>query len=141
MRRSIWITALALSLLARGWNAEAAEAPRDLDSLAVAYAKLVLALGQHDPDYVDAFYGPAEWKAAAEQEKKPLDAIREEAMDLFGAISALPESPEEIKRLRVNYLARQLAALEARVRIVQGARLTFDEESRALYHAVAPTHT
>ena len=26
------------------------------------YAHLVLALGQHDPDYVDAFYGPADWK-------------------------------------------------------------------------------
>ncbi len=35
------------------------------------YAHLVLALGQHDPDYVDAFYGPAECKMQAEKEKKP----------------------------------------------------------------------
>ena len=34
--------------------------------------KLVLAMGQHDSDYVDAYYGPPEWK---KQEKKPLDAI------------------------------------------------------------------
>ena len=26
--------------------------------LAERYIKLVLALGQHDPDYVDAYYGP-----------------------------------------------------------------------------------
>ena len=34
--------------------------------------KLVLAIGQHDPDYVDAYYGPQEWKKPG---KKPLDAI------------------------------------------------------------------
>lgn len=30
-----------------------------MNAVAVRYAHLVLALGQHDPDYVDAFYGPA----------------------------------------------------------------------------------
>ena len=30
-----------------------------LNTIAAKYAHLVLALGQHDPDYVDAFYGPA----------------------------------------------------------------------------------
>jgi hypothetical protein len=29
------------------------------------YVKLVLAVGHHDPDYVDAFYGPKEWRDAA----------------------------------------------------------------------------
>ena len=30
------------------------------------YVKLVLALGQHDADYVDAYYGPPEWRKEAE---------------------------------------------------------------------------
>ena len=34
--------------------------------------KLVLAVGQHDADYVDAFYGPPEWRKEAEAAKKPL---------------------------------------------------------------------
>ena len=42
-------------------------------------------------------------------------------------------------RLRHQYLDRQLAALEARVRIIKGERLSFDAESKALYDAVAPT--
>ena len=46
-----------------------------LSPVAEQYAQIVLALGQHDPDYVDAFYGPAEWKTQAEKEKKSLDAI------------------------------------------------------------------
>ena len=46
-----------------------------MNGIAERYAHLVLALGQHDPDYVDAFYGPPEWKTQAEKEKKSLDAI------------------------------------------------------------------
>ncbi len=30
--------------------------------LAERYVRLVLAVGQHDPDFVDAYYGPPEWK-------------------------------------------------------------------------------
>jgi hypothetical protein len=45
----------------------AARAADDMDAVAERYAHLVLALGQHDPDYVDAFYGPTEWKTQARQ--------------------------------------------------------------------------
>src|SRR5918994_151162 len=43
-----------------------------MDKLAEQYVKLVLAMGQHDADYVDAFYGPAEWRTQAEAAKRPL---------------------------------------------------------------------
>ena len=43
--------------------------------------------------------------------------------------------------LRRQYLDRQLAAIRARLAMLQGKRFTFDEESQALYDAVAPTHT
>jgi hypothetical protein len=109
-----------------------------VNTIAEKYVKLVLAMGQHDPDYVDAYYGPPEWKKKAGEEKKPLDAIREEAMDLFGALAEVPLPPEGIERLRYECLMKQLSALEARVRIVKGERMKFDDESRALYDAVAP---
>ena len=63
-----------LSLLVIGGLVTSSVSARVADSInAVAerYAHLVLALGQHDPDYVDAFYGPAECKMQAEKEKKP----------------------------------------------------------------------
>ena len=40
-----------------------------MTALAERYVKTVLALGQHDKDYVDAYYGPPEWKADAEATK------------------------------------------------------------------------
>ena len=46
-----------------------------MDGIAERYVKLVLALGQHDADYVDAFYGPVQWKVDAERQKLPLSQI------------------------------------------------------------------
>src|ERR1700757_1223138 len=61
----------------------AGTAKEGMNTIAERYVHLVLALGQHDPDYVDAFYGPAEWKTQAEKEKKSLDAIGAEAAELL----------------------------------------------------------
>jgi hypothetical protein len=113
-----------------------------MNPVAERYAHLVLALGQHDPDYVDAFYGPAEWKTQAEKEKKSLDAIGSEAAELSATLAKTPNaatSGDEMLKLRREYLQKQISALAARVRMLKGEKLKFDDESRALYDAVAPT--
>jgi hypothetical protein len=110
-------------------------APKSVNEIAEAYVKLVLAMGQHDPDYVDAYYGPPEWK---KQEKKPLHAIALEATRLRDQLAKISESTDEMEQLRRRYLTKQLSALEARTRILKGERLKFDEESQVLYDAVAP---
>jgi hypothetical protein len=55
-----------------------------MDTMAERYVKLVLALGQHDADYVDAYYGPAEWKADVERRKPTLATIDRDAEQLLG---------------------------------------------------------
>ena len=104
--------------------------------LATQYVSLVLAVGHHDPDYVDAYYGPPEWRAAAV--KRPLADIDRDAAALAGRLAAdVPsEGAEPIAVLRHRYLFRQLEALRARVTMLQRTKLTFDEESKALYDAV-----
>src|SRR4029450_12957766 len=122
---------------------ESARAAADaMNTVARRYAHLVLALGQHDPDYVDAFYGPSEWKTQAEKEKKSLDAIGAEAAELIAKLAKTPDaetSGDEMLKLRREYLQKQISALAARVRMLKGEKLKFDDESRALYDAVAPT--
>jgi hypothetical protein len=128
----------------RGWHwrmpvaAEPAES-RSMDTIAEEYVKLVLAVGQHDTDYVDAYYGPPEWKKAAESAKAGLETIGARAQDLIAELARQGEPADEMPRLRLHYLQRQLSALAARVRMLRGERLAFDEESKALYDAVAPT--
>src|ERR1044072_7338294 len=101
-----------------------------MNALAERYVKLVLAVGQHDADYVDAYYGPPEWQKEAESAKRPLAEIDRDAAAVEAALNAAnpPPSAEEIFRLRHEYLSKQLAALRARVSILGGKTLTFDEE-------------
>ena len=115
-----------------------------MNAVAEHYAHLVLALGQHDQDYVDAFYGPVEWKTQAEKEKKTVDAIGAEAAELSATVaknSDAPNAPDrDLLQLRREYLQKQISALAARVRMLKGEKLKFDDESRALYDVVAPTY-
>ena len=111
-----------------------------MDRVAEGYVKLVLAMGAHDADYVDAYYGPSEWKTEAAAAKPGLDAIASRAATLLGELGRTPPAGDEMVTLRRQYLERQLSALAARVRILKGERLTFDQESKALYDAVAPTY-
>ena len=127
-------------LVAAGCLVAAIVMPADsIDDISERYVKLVLALGQHDADYVDAYYGPVEWKKEADAKKAGLDEIGAAATELSSALGHQPQADDELARLRLHYLQRQLAALSARVRMLKGERLSFDEESKALYDAVAPT--
>jgi hypothetical protein len=110
-----------------------------MDRIAEAYVKLVLAMGAHDSDYVDAYYGPPAWRKEVESSKSPLDAIGSHAGTLIRDMGALAPADDAMLRARQQYLDRQLSALMARVRMLKGERLSFDEESKALYDAVAPT--
>jgi len=102
-----------------------------MQQIAERYVRLVLALGEHDADYVDSYYGPPEWRAEAKG--KSLAGIRSEAAVILSRVDG--------EGSRNAYLSRQLQALLARVDILEGKKLTFDEESKALYDAVAPHHS
>jgi hypothetical protein len=116
---------------------------RSMNSLAEQYVRLVLAVGQHDADYVDAYYGPPEWRKEAEGRKLPLTEIASRAAALSRDLAVASQTPagDEMTQLRRQYLTRQLDALRARVSMLTGTKLRFDEESKALYDATAPTHT
>jgi hypothetical protein len=87
--------------------------------IALAYVRLVLAVGQHDADFVDAYYGPADMRKAAEAEKLPLATIADRARVLEAEIGrAKPpagKADADLWRLRQQYLHRQVGALRARV--------------------------
>ncbi|MBI3284823.1 MAG: hypothetical protein HYZ65_08245 [Burkholderiales bacterium] len=106
-----------------------------LNEIAEAYVKLVLAIGQHDADYVDAYYGPAAWQA--ETIKQPLAALLQQADALLRQAQALP-APAPAQQCRQDFFLRLLAAARAYIAQLAGTRLPFDAESAALYDAVSP---
>ena len=89
--------------------------------------KLVLSLAPRCR-YVDSYYGPPELA----RRENLLKEIASRATTLREEMRAV--TPE----LRQEYLRRQTSALIARTEMLRGRKLTFDEESSALYDAVAP---
>jgi hypothetical protein len=110
-----------------------------MNPIAESYVKLALALGEHDPDYVDAYFGPADWRAAAKAERKDLSAIQDSAAALVLELEKMrPDSAHAPSQLRHRFLSRQLASLMARVAMLKGQKMRFDEEAAALYDASPP---
>ncbi|HEX6160097.1 MAG TPA: hypothetical protein VF111_08025 [Thermoanaerobaculia bacterium] len=136
--------AAVLALLALGCTTTKMTQPTDdLSRLSERYVKLVLAMGEHDADYVDAYYGPPAWREEVKAQKPALANIHGDAValrDEIGNFHASALIVDPMVNLRVVYLRRQTEALIARAEMLQGKKLTFDEESRALYDAVAPSH-
>ena len=110
-----------------------------LDRIAESYVHLVLAIGQHDADCVDAFYGPEAWAREAQAAKRPLTELKQEIVPLLDQATGLDSSQEEeIVQLRHHYLRKQIAAMLARIEVLSGNVLTFDEEAQAFYDVQPP---
>ncbi len=113
-----------------------------MNETAESYVKLALALGARDGDYVDAYYGPPGWKAAADSGGATTARIRAGAIALRTQLASVDTGAlDAMGRLRREYLDKQLRAMVGRVDFLEGTRLPFDEESRLMYDAVAPTIT
>ncbi len=109
-----------------------------MDEIAQDYVHLVLAFGEHDGDYVDAYLGPPAWAEQAKQEPLTLPEIRAETERLMQAMNALPKPKLELPRLRNEAMGKRLLALLARIDLISGEPASFDEETRLLYDATAP---
>ena len=108
-----------------------------MNSIAEGYVKLVLEVGKYDINYVDAYYGPKEWKP--KEANLQIDSIVNaklisNADSLLKELELLSEyKATELETLRYRYLYKQLFAVKTKLIILGGSVLPFDLESRALY--------
>ena len=116
-----------------------------MNGIAEDYVKLVLNIGQYDDDFVDAYYGPEEWRKGLKQNLQ-FDSIAykilsTQADELLNELESLGEyKADELETLRFRYLYKQLLACKTKIFMLNGLLLPFDEETKALYDASAPTH-
>src|SRR5688572_26776208 len=96
----------------------------NLDRLAERYVKLALSLGQHDRDYVDAYFGPSAWPEQVRAEPRSLAAIRDLAETVGTELESLRPTERDDERRRRN-LIRQVRSLASRAAMLDGATLSF----------------
>jgi hypothetical protein len=117
-----------------------------MNNIAEGYVKLVLNVGLHDPGYVDAYYGPAEWKpadsSAIVKDSVQIQKLYNESGRLLDSLDVLSSyKADEIETLRYKFLYKQLLAVRTRISMLAGAVFTFDEELKNLYDVEAPVHS
>ena len=115
-------------------------AAETLDSIAGEYVELVLAMDRHDSGYVDAYFGPEELRETGPERFPTLDAISTSAMTLLDRLDDINPPDDALSARRVTALAQSLISLTARIDVVSGVDMPFDEETRLVFGAIAPEH-
>lgn len=116
-----------------------------MNSIAEDYVKLVLNIGQYDADFVDAYFGPKEWrdnlKKDLQFDSTAFKTLSDKTDNLLNELESLSEyKATDIEKLRFKYLYKQLLACKTKINMLKGAVLPFDMETKALYDAEAPVH-
>ena len=132
------LTLLSVTLLSACGKAPEPPVSNDFTPLAEQYVRLVLALGEHDGSYVDAYYGPAEWAEQVKQSEKSAADIASAARTLQTQVTA-EQLSDPMLRLRQHYLAKQLTALISHAdTLASGNRAGFEQQAQALYDTLPP---
>ena len=136
------VTCIAAALAGGGCGEEQRTDPApDLDDHARDYVVLELAMGSHDVNHVDAYYGPEELRQIAQDSALTLTEIAKEAGALAERVARWPGNRSNRMELRrIDGLQQRLRALSARVAINQGQTFSFDEESELLFGVKAPDY-
>jgi hypothetical protein len=103
---------------------------RDDQRLDEEFVRLALALNEHLPGYVDAYFGPNEWSQEAQKAGKlPLPELTHRADQLATDGSQAKEWDAQ----RKDFLTHQISAMQMSLRLLAGERVSLVEEAQALY--------
>ncbi len=109
--------------------------------IAEKYVKLVLEIGQYDPDYIDFYLGPDEWKAdlSPPQSSFPYNELKEKTACLQEDLKAFSaDGTSEKDQRRFDYLNKQITSILTKIDLLANRKMAFDEQSQGLYDIVSP---
>lgn len=115
-----------------------------MNIIAEKYVKLALNIGSYDKDFIDAYYGPQDWKpenASGEFNDSVYQALNQQVNSLLDEMESLSVyNATELEKLRYRYLYKQLLACKTKIFMLNGVTLSFEEEAQALFDAEVPVH-
>ena len=101
-----------------------------IDSLVERYLTLGLRIGRHVPDFVDAYYGPAELESEVDAAPPPpAETLVEESGRLLADVRAA----SDLEQQRRRWLEAQLTALETVARKLAGEQIGYADEIERCY--------
>ena len=116
----------------------------DFNPLAESYVRLGLTIGQYDPDFVDAYYGPDSLKpTTAKATVFPKDSLLTAVKSLQEKCKPFLDSSyaNDTIRTRASWMNMQLNAFAERIRIFSQDFSSFNDESKQLFSVEPPAYT
>ena len=117
-----------------------------MNDIAEKYVKLVLKVGLYKPDYIDAYYGPEEWKPI-EPDVQDIDSVlinslNNETDELLNDLEALKDyKATEFEASRYRFLSKQLLSVKGTIFQISGGQFSFNQEAKIFYDAEPPKFT
>jgi hypothetical protein len=103
-----------------------------LDALARDYVRLALEIDAHESGYVDAYFGPDEWREAARRSPRERPQLKAEADRIFSAL--VPHAlGEGVDAQRARVLGANTSSARFRLDMIDGKRVPFADEAEALF--------
>lgn len=129
------VLALSFLMLLGACATAPVTAPSDsLDRIAADYVALILEIGEREPGYVDAYYGPPEWQAEAKAHPREVPALTAGAAALTARLNAVSMARADAAAVqRRKYLLAHVSAAAARLRMLSGETMSFADEAEALF--------
>jgi hypothetical protein len=122
------------ALFALAVSACAQRAEPDLNPLAERYVRMSLEIGTHEEGYIDAYYGPPEWKTEAEANPRSITELKTVADALHADIeTALTQARDELVQRRARTLAAYVSSARFRLDMMEGVRVPFADEAERLF--------
>lgn len=123
---------LSGAMLAIAACASASEEKVALDDVARDYVRLVLEIDAHESGYVDAYFGPAEWREEARKSPRDQAALKKEA-DRLRSVLARFQSDDAEQAQRARVLAANVTSARFRLDMIGGQRAYFADEAERLF--------
>jgi hypothetical protein len=114
-----------------------------MNEIAEKYVKLVLKVGLYKADYIDAYYGPEEWKPKT-SDRQEIDSVlisslNNETDELLNDLEALKDyQATEFEASRFRFLSKQLLSVKGTIFQISGGQFQFDQEAKIIYDAEPP---
>ena len=112
-----------------------------MDEVAELYVRLVLELGLYDPDYIDFYIGPKNWKPTNESKKEsfPYQELRMKVDQIKYKLTNLGfQNHSKEFQCRFKSLQKQITAVASKIDMLSGKKRSFDEQSRLMYDSKSP---
>lgn len=103
-----------------------------LDTLARDYVRLTLEIDAHESGYVDAYYGPGEWREEARRNPRARPTLKAEADRIIAGLRQhVRAGGEQGQRARV--LSANVVSARFRLDMIDGVRVPFADEAERLF--------